>query len=214
MRSVKGSFKWVTLSVSILSMLSLVACSTGGLVKTYDGDVLDKSKVGILTAAENISLLSVNGRAVQKYLLSNIEVNYALQEGGNVVVFEYESIWGKAKRGSEGSSSEKVLSEPKEVLINVKAGDKYLFNFIRPENSREAKKLAAEFKASIHNQNGVLVAESGAVARRKPNVGSSESRYGQPNNTDGLGTLESLKGIWATMSSEDKKEFLIWAFQE
>ena len=85
----------------LLISLTLLGCTSDKIVKTYDGKILAKDEVAVLTAPQNITLLSVNGKEVQQYLLSNLDVNYALKAGENLVVFKYESIWSKAKRDEE-----------------------------------------------------------------------------------------------------------------
>src|SRR5690606_37420620 len=74
--------------VSLLICLSALmsACSSNKLVKTYPGELLPEQSVGVLTAPESITVLSVNGSPVTQYLLSNLEVRYALKEGENLVV--------------------------------------------------------------------------------------------------------------------------------
>lgn len=132
----------------LLISLTLLGCTSDKIVKTYDGKVLAKDEVAVLTAPQNITLLSVNGKEVQQYLLSNLDVNYALKAGENLVVFKYESIWSKAKRDEEtGARVDVVESEPLEVRIMSKPGAKYNFSFVPASNLREAKELAATFVA-------------------------------------------------------------------
>jgi len=109
----------------ILSVLFLVACSTGKIVKTYDGDELLTEELAVLTAPENIVVLSINGKKMKKYLLSDLNVNYGLKPGENLVVFQHKSVWAKAVRENrDAPRSETVVSEPKEVLVLAKAGER------------------------------------------------------------------------------------------
>lgn len=202
------------------------ACSSNKLVKTYEGEPLPDASVAVLTAPENITLLSVNGKAVTQYLLSNLEVNYALQEGENLVVFQYESIWGKARRDEEtGSRADVVQSEPLEVLINAKAGKRYSFSFMPAGNVREAKVLAASFMAQIIDENKDLVAESVAlgayakakdqrVAKEKALLADKVDSEKRAADSSGLSVSEKLKALWSQANAEEKKAFMVWVFQE
>lgn len=204
-----------SLLVSALTIALLAGCSSNKLVKTYEGETLAEGQVAILTAGENIALLSVNGEQVPDYLLSNISVNYGLKPGENVVVFQYESIWGKAKRGEDGPSAEVVESKPREVVINAKPGDKLAFVSGSAENVREARALAADFDADVINQKGKIVASSQDVREKKAaRVAGQASANTQMNSAgEGLPALEAMKVLWSDLSAEEKKSFLKWAFQ-
>ena len=122
---------WLNFKIlSLACVLVLTACSTNKIVQTYDGAVLPNKAISILTAPENIILLSVNGQAVPQYMLSNLEVNYGLKAGENLIVFQYESIWSKAKKDDEtGSRVELIKSDPLAVVIPALAGKNYNFNW-------------------------------------------------------------------------------------
>lgn len=209
----------------LIFSLTMVACSSNKVVKTYDGKALANESIAVLNAPENITVLSVNGKDVQQYLLSNLNVNYGLKPGENLVVFKYESIWSKAKRDEEsGSRVDIVESEPLEVLIKARAGVDYHFNFLPAKNVREAKELAAAFSAQILDENKGLVAESVALntyLNEKESVAQQEEKLYQENKVaennqskaEDKTVLDSLKEIWPTASADEKKAFLVWVFQ-
>jgi uncharacterized protein YccT (UPF0319 family) len=214
--------------VSLLICLSALmsACSSNKLVKTYPGELLPEQSVGVLTAPESITVLSVNGSPVTQYLLSNLEVRYALKEGENLVVFQYESIWSKARRDDEtGSRVNVVKSEPLEVLIDVKVGERYRFNIPSVTNQKEAEELASSFVARIVDAQQNLVAESmvlGAheqAALIEKNENELAKSAGQPDaDSSSVSNLTSstdrLKALWFEASAEEKKAFMVWVFQE
>jgi len=204
-------FKIGSMCFSLLVFLVVSGCSTGRLVKTYEGAILNDSEVGKLTAPENISLISVNGQALPSYLLPNLNVNYALETGENVVVFQYESVWGKAKKGENGARSESVVSEQKEVLIDVVPGEAYTFSYLKPSNVREARKFADDFSVSVYDAGNNLVAESKqlnyhALLSQSLVKGEVVARVGD--------AVDKLKLLWSTVTAEEKKVFLAWVFQE
>ena len=220
--------RYITYLLLCFSVL-ISACSSNKLVKTYPGEKLPESSVAVLTAPENITLLSVNGQAVTQYLLSNLEVRYALEEGKNLIVFQYESIWGKAIRDSEtGSRVEVVKSRPLEVLINARAGEQYRFNFMPADNQKEAEALAQNFVAQIVDAKDNLVAESLALGSNQKadderakkekallidKAEAAEVLAGKAK-TDGITVIDRLKALWAEANAEQKKAFMVWVFQE
>jgi uncharacterized protein YccT (UPF0319 family) len=197
----------------ILSMLFLMACSTGKIVKTYEGDALSAEQLTVLIAPENIVVLSVNGNRVKRYLLSDLNVSYGLKPGENLVVFQYESVWAKTIReDKDAPRSVKITSEPKEVLIDAKAGEKLHFRFKDSENVREARALSEVFEAELIDSKLNVIAQS-------TNVGSHENHKAEEKNiaqtqTSDLATVDALKVLWGAASAEEKKTFLSWAFQK
>lgn len=222
----KNKEKAMLQSIKILSVLFIslvvVACSSGTIVKTYEGDSMAKEQVAVLTAPENISLISVNGKKVPKYLLSSINVNYGLKPGTNVVVFGYESVWAIPGKTEDGQRSELAESGPKEVVIDAVAGAQYNFQFTEAENIREARELAQNFKAEIVDANKTIVASSTDTGVYAPPVEKSANAIlsrvaadsgSADDSSNKLPTLEGLKVLWKNASADDKKEFLKWAFE-
>lgn len=198
----------------VLSALLLAACSTGKIVKAYDGDELLAEQLAVLTAPEGIAVLSINGKKLKKYLLDDINVNYGLKPGENLVVFQYGSVWAKAVReDKDAPRSEKVTSEPKEVLIDAKAGEKLNFRFKSGSNAREAKVLAAKFEAEVVDSKLNTVARSAEVGTYVASNAKVSLAEEKPE-TSGLQTLDALKVLWKAATAEEKKTFLAWAFQK
>lgn len=212
-------------ALMLFMSLILLACTSGKIVKTYEGKVLPQAEVAVLTASENISIQSVNGVEVQQYLLSNLEVNYGLKAGENLIVFQYESIWSKAKKDEEtGSRVDVVKSKPLEVRIVAKPGAKYTFSFMPASNVREAKQLASSFEAQIVDEQKNLVAESVALnthkkeqeqlmAKEQSLLLEARVAKSQALGTDKMLVIDQLKAIWPSASAEEKKAFLVWVFQ-
>lgn len=209
--------------VLVLGVLLLAACSTGKIVQSYEGDVLQAAELSVLTAPENIVVLSINGKKVKKYLLSDLNVRYGLKPGQNLVVFQYESVWAKAIRAEQDAPrSEKVVSAPKEVLIDAKAGENLHFSFKNVGNVRAAKDLAAEFDAELLDEKLNVVARSAELGTY--DVGEdvalpvkAKLRSGKKEGLSEAGTLQTLdalKVLWGTATADEKKEFLSWAFQK
>jgi uncharacterized protein YccT (UPF0319 family) len=205
-------------ALMLLISFVLFGCTSDKIVKTYKGKILSKDAIAVLTAPENITLLSVNGSDVQQYLLSNLSVNYGLKSGENLVVFKYESIWSKAIRDKEtGSRVDVVTSQPLEVLISATPGAKYNFNFVPASNVREAKILAANFVAQVVDENKNLITESVALntyQKEKDALVQGQKVKGIIN--EGLGSvsvIEQLKQLWPLASAAEKKAFLVWVFE-
>ena len=221
---------WSLIGVLLLAGVG-AGCSGGKIVTTYEGSALAKPDVAVLTAPDNIALISVNGKVVPKYLLSSIEVNYGLKPGANLVVFEYASVWSNANQmDKDDARAEEVKSAPKEVLINAAAGNQFTFSFVRPTNIREAKVLAANFSADIIDASNQVVARSEELGSHQAKQAESSSQLVEnaalPASADiaatdgsslapttGLPTIDALKALWRKASAAEQKEFLKWAFQ-
>lgn len=208
--------RFSSLALMLVISLVLFGCASDKIVKTYKGKVLADDDIAVLTAPENITLLSVNGHGVQQYLLSNLSVNYGLKEGENLVVFKYESIWSKAKRDEEtGSRVDVVESQPLEVLIQATPGAKYNFNFEPAVNIREAKILASNFVAQVVDENKKLITESVALNTYQKTKDALVQEQ-KVSASDGLGSvsvIEQLKQLWPSATAEEKKAFLAWVFK-
>tara|TARA_R110001592_G_scaffold272481_1_gene539252 strand:+ start:7186 stop:7851 length:666 start_codon:yes stop_codon:yes gene_type:complete len=206
--------------------LILFGCASDKIVKTYEGKVLPQDAIAVLTAPENITVLSVNGVGVQEYLLSSLNVNYGLKAGENLVVFKYASIWSRAKKDQEtGLRVDVVESDPLEVLIGARPGAKYNFNFLPANNVREAKELASAFAAQVIDAQKNLVAESVALntfqsAKDKLQLKEQALMLEKEANkhvvlsSDGASVIDQLKAIWPSANADEKKEFLVWVFQK
>ncbi|MDX1451511.1 MAG: DUF2057 family protein [Oleiphilaceae bacterium] len=231
--------QWFKLASAIAVVVLVSACSGNKVVPTYDGPKLAVDQQAILTAGENITVISVNGQRVPKYLLSNIEVNYGLKPGSNSVVFQYRSVWARHNYGEDGPRAQEVSSAPQQVIVDVKAGDRLRFDYAKASNYREAQQLASNFEASVVNERGDILANSHAPL---PKVKESvvAAAINEPATTGGDGAaaltvasvvvpataatpasggdnrlpaLDGLKVLWERASAEEKKAFLKWAFK-
>jgi len=251
---------WITPWV----FLFLVGCSSTSLVKTYDGPQVDPSRSAVLSVSDGIEVLSVNGKEVKKYLLPELDLNYQLLPGVNIVTFTHETLWAKAGKKEEGeSNAELIVTKPMMVRFNAKAGEVYHFNFESPESRNEALNNVATFDAMLVDSSGRFVAASalyvegddssgGAVVagvnNQKAALGSAPDNAAggatvavtgaavaggvvaaqatAPANTaalmpvapvsaqgGALPTIEALKVLWESASTDEKKEFLKWAFK-
>ncbi len=206
-----------------LLLISLAACSMSNkVVKTYEGEVLSKEQLAVLSAPANITVLSVNGKAMQNYLLSNLNTKYGLKSGSNQVVFQYESLWAKpGTKASGGARSEKIESPPHSVSFEAKVGEHYTFSFKAAENVREARQLAANFAATLVDAQGhelamsklyeFALADAASLAQKTVDVVQVKAL---PSGRDSASKLDDLKIIWGEMSAKERKAFLAWAFQD
>jgi len=157
--------------------------------------------------------LSINGKKMKKYLLSDLNVNYGLKPGENLVVFQHKSVWAKAVRENrDAPRSETVVSEPKEVLVLAKAGERLNFKFQNGNNLREAKAFAEIFEAEVIDSKSNTIAQSAEVGTYA--IANAEEKLTSLPETSNLQTLDALKVLWKTTSADEKKAFLAWAFQK
>ncbi|KZY39894.1 hypothetical protein A3752_18615 [Oleiphilus sp. HI0081] len=208
----------------VLSLVLLSACSASNkVVQTYEGNILPQDQLAVVLAPENISLISVNGREVPTYLLSNIETKYGLRAGLNQLVFKYESIWAKPGPQTNGNSrSEKTESQLVMLEFNALAGESYNFVYAEADNIREARSLASNFSASLVDKVGQELAVSVPYTEKSSanqkvfvsgKVTGADSGLSE-SKSEAASSLVSLKELWGKTSTEDRKAFLVWAFQE
>lgn len=199
----------------VLVCFSVLAACTGKPVKMYSGDALSDDQVVVLSAGDNIEVVSVDGKKVKKYLLSNIETNYALSPGKHTVVFNYTSVWAKAASNTDDSRSTLVESKPHMVTFDAKPGARLRFEFDAVDNVRDAKELADNFSARVVDGGGQALASSKVYI---PTVESVEAKQlaaqGNASVLDNdLATIDAMKLLWERASADEKKQFLKWAFQ-
>lgn len=214
-----------SLALMLLISIVLFGCASDKVVKTYQGKVLSEDVIAVLTAPENITLLSVNGVEVQQYLLSNLSVNYALKPGENLIAFKYKSIWSKVKRDQEtGARVDVVESQPLEVLISATSGAKYNFSVAMPSNLKEARILADDFVAKVVDENNNIVAESSILGGHQKSGAALLAGQKEPllddkidgankESQEGVSVIEQLKRLWPNANANERKEFLSWVFQ-
>lgn len=199
----------------LLACFSLLAACTGKPVKMYAGDTLSDDQVVMLAAGENIEVVSVDGKKVTKYLLSNIETSYALSPGKHTVVFNYTSVWAKAASNTDESRSTLVESKPYVLTFDAKPGARLRFEFDAVDNVRDAKVLAENFSAQVVDDSGKALAMSKIYV---PKVESAEAKQltaqgGTAALDNDLATIDAMKLLWERASADEKKQFLKWAFQ-
>lgn len=215
----------------LLSVFVFSGCASDKIVKTYEGAELPSNAISILTTPENITLLSVNDAPVSQYLLSNLRVNYGLKEGDNLIVFKYESLWGKAKKDKDtGKRVEVVESEPLAVVLTAKPGVNYSFNAVAASNIRQAKQMASNPVVGLVDDKKNIVAESTSLAiyqssiEQKEQVQKSEEAnalVGEKRipesvvkQEQSITPLARLKQVWASTNEEERKAFMVWVFQK
>lgn len=196
-----------------LAVFTVSACSTGKIVKAYEGDDRPSDQIAVLTAPENIRVVAIDGKKMPTYMLSGITTDYGLLPGKHVIEFEYEGVWAISKPDEEGRTSKNIVSQPREVSLNASSGEAFTFHFDRPENLTEAEALAANFVAQLVDKTGAVVGRSEVKAEEKVVDPALSAELQGSDAASQMSKLDALKTLWATMSAEDKKAFLSWAFQ-
>lgn len=212
-------------------------------VQTWEGPSAERNQIAILEKPGSVKVLSVNGQEMDNFLMDDIELNYELLPGQNTVVFSYKTIWAKKGVVEDGESKVTVIeTDPQQVVINAQAGETYSFVLPEPQTQREAERIAENFQATIVNANSRQVAQSTDYVAPEPQLptlnasgqqvapapaqapttrtsaatGAAAGAAGAatvPPAANGLPTLEGLKLLWERASTEEKKDFLRWAFQ-
>ncbi|WP_020410279.1 DUF2057 family protein [Hahella ganghwensis] len=163
--------------MSLLMMaVVLSACTASSrVVKTYEGDTLDKSQVAKLVTPEDVDIVEIDGVKQKEYLLESMSLTYDLLPGEHVVVFKYNGLFSKVRESDDADAprAELVQSDLRQARFSASAGQTYTFNFKRPENKAAAEVFAKTFQAVIVNNDGRSVAKDSkyvkpAVVASKP----------------------------------------------
>ena len=223
----------------LLAIVTLAACSASSrVVRTYEGEALDASRVARLLKPQDIEILSVDGKETKSFLMDNLAMTYELVPGQHTVVFRYSTLWsipGKKQTGE--ANAEEIRSERVQVTFNAVAGRTYTFEVPEPGSRAEAVRAAQTFSTRLIDENkrsiavstayvapsrlgetaaasgapvAPVVVDGGAVA---PNAAANVPVVPAATPGGNLSNLDALKVLWQNASTEDKKEFLRWAFQ-
>lgn len=196
----------------VLAIATLTACSaTSRVVRTYEGEARPAGQVATILKPEDIKIESIDGVPVKSYLLDGFEMMYEILPGERTVAFRYESIWANpGRKENHEKQADVVQSEVRQVTFNAVAGRTYSFDFVRPNSRAEADRLAANFNATLTDQDGAQLAVSQDYAEpvKTLPLNSEVAPAGEK-----LSNLDALKLLWEKTSAEEKKEFLRWAFE-
>lgn len=196
--------------------LALTACASSiSRVETWQGNPAEASEAAVLKAPGEIQVKSVNGRAVTNYLLEDLALDYALLPGENEVVFTYKTIWANPGIVENGESKVfTVESEAQVVRFEAQPNEVYRFDFKKPRRRAEAEAMMPEFRASLVDSSGQVVATSAKwEPRSRTRAPLPDRRHTLPDDAAAGSALEQLKAIWGTASEEEKRAFLRWAFE-
>lgn len=214
----------------LLTSVALVGCSSAmKSVQTWEGAAAEADQVAVLEVPGSIQVMRVNGRQVGNFLMDDLALDYQLLPGENTVVVTHKTIWAKNTVVRNGESKvHTVISEPQQFVLNARTGEVYRFDIPELANREEAEAFAANFDGRIVNQSGRVVAEAGTpttsprpalpVLERSPEavaVAPAVASGAAPAAASGepINRLDALKQIWGQASSEEKREFLRWAFE-
>ncbi len=199
----------------VLLSLCLVACSSGKIVKTWEGDEKPANELALLTAPEHITLLAVDGKAMPDYLLQGLTTTYSLLPGEHILEFKFETLWAVARKAENSSPSRVVSSEPQQVRVRVEPGQQLTFRYPTPGNLRDAEAIAATFSAELVDAQGRVVAKSvpaGTYTLPDTEPLKQAQAIAGVSESD-VSRLDALKVLWSRLSAEEKKAFLSWAFE-
>ncbi|MEX2476077.1 DUF2057 family protein [Marinobacter sp.] len=188
--------QWV---VFLLTALLVSGCSSSMTrVQTWEGEATTAGSA-LLKAPGEIRVASVNGRAMESFLMDDLALDYDLLPGETQVVFSSKTIWAKAGVVRSGESKVHVIeTEPHVVSFTAQAGETYRFQFAKPNSRRDAETMIENFTGAIVNEAGDEVASFELWDGQVPASGND---------------LEQMKAVWQRASEEDKRSFLRWAFE-
>lgn len=205
----------------------LAACQSSAVVHLYDGPQLQDSAVVTVQVPEQLEVLAINGRAMERgYSLFSPILELKLAPGEYRIEAYYKELWE-----TSADSHDVYRSEPVTFVVNGQAGERYQLSYRAPANADEVKRLAANFSGWSENlstgerrattesglsrpsvlssltgrSNSTAVAAAPpadtvlTTAAPAPVVSSSDTSY-----------LDILKAYWSQANGEERREFLRW----
>lgn len=204
--------------LALVLSFTLVGCASSlTRIDTWQGDPSAAQNPAVLKAPGEIQVVSVNGRNMTNFLISDLALDYGLLPGQNDVVFTYKTIWARTGVVRDGESKvHTVESERQRVRFDAQPGAVYQFQFDRPSSRQQAEAMMANFSAAIVSETGEVagrselwddqaVAEAVRTPLSSPVDGAESDVAGTP--------LDRLKSVWSEASEEEKRTFLRWAFE-
>lgn len=204
----------------VLSAL-LMACSATGPVRFYSGPPKQKDQLAIVEVPAAISVLSIDGKAVDSPSKESGSYEVQLEPGFHLIEFRYVLFWGTYESGKL------VKSKNTGVDAVFEAGKTYAIRYKKPQDADEAEDFFNDFKANlvdlssgkqyssyeIKDLEATLAAHQAKMqaASQAPAVttgtGSSLPNAETATNAD---PLKRLKFWWLMANQQERKEFTQW----
>lgn len=216
------------IAIASLSWL-LAACQSASVLHLYEGPELPDSAVLTVHIPEQLEVLAINGRAMERgYSLFTTSRELKLVPGEYRIEAYYKELWETSVE-----SHDVYRSDPVTFVVDGQAGERYELSYEAPANAEESKRLAENFSGWAENL---------TTGERRPTTGSKLSRPGlfgslggssteastavapidsstpaarpEPaspsNNSADTSYLDLLKAYWSQASSDERREFLRW----
>ncbi|GGC82823.1 DUF2057 family protein [Marinobacter halophilus] len=211
---VSSVFKWLAVVVSF----TLAGCASSVTrIDTWQGDPVEADNPAVLKAPGEIQMITVNGRKMTNFLISDLALDYGLLPGQNDVVFTYKTIWARTGVVRDGESKVHTIeSERQRVSFDAQPGAVYRFQFDRPSSRQQAEAMMKTFSAAIVSDTGEVAGRSelwdGKAMADAPRTPVSSSKVDDETGVADT-PLDRLKSVWSEASEEEKRTFLRWAFE-
>lgn len=154
----------------------LMGCSASQrVVKTYEGPALPENQLARLQVPEDIKIIEIDGIRQKTYLLDNLALTYSLLPGEHTIVYQYSSIWARAKRTSDAVEPrvDLIQSDLRQVRMVFQPAETYTFSFQKPSDKREAVNFANQFAAVIVDENNKKIAGDSPVSTAPARMAST-----------------------------------------
>ncbi len=216
-------------ALALVASLTLAACSSSPVVRTYEGEVREATEVARVLKAGDLEIVQIDGKAQKSYLLDNDAMEYELLPGTHTIVFRYSKLWALPGNKDIGEKrAEEIESELLAVTFEAQPGDTYHFEVPQLKTRETVEQFARAPELRLLTEAGHTVAESApwseSAGSRADMVAAEPVSFPETGDVaaDSLASvapgaelppLEALKILWSKASADEKKEFLRWAFQ-
>lgn len=202
---------WCKQGVVALAVMSLMACSTQGPVKTYEGPVRAISDVALISVPEQVEVMSIDGREPpSSFLKSNVELS--LLPGEHVFSLRYVELFQIT-----ADEHDVVRSKLAALRFTAKPGATYKLGIPKQAGHDAAIKFAREpVFTLLDNQNGDVTESSPIKSYAEASLVDTISKAFTENQAAAgpVTNLDLLKDVWARTSPDERRAFRIWLDQQ
>lgn len=190
----------------------LTGCAASGPLKTYEGPARAATETAIVTAPEQIEVMSIDGREPPPNFLRS-QTQLALLPGEHVLSLRYVELFQLT-----ADDHDVVRSRQAALRFSARAGGRYRLELPPGKMNHEAAQefaKAPSFKL-VSAQDDVVTEstpiKSYAEASLIDTIGKAFESQGEPERP--VTNLDLLKDVWGRSSEDEKKAFRSWLDQQ
>ncbi|MDP6525653.1 MAG: DUF2057 family protein [Kiritimatiellia bacterium] len=197
--------------IGLLLVCACAGCASPKIQQVYAGPRLPITAVARLRVPSTMVLMDVDGQSIGERAFASRSATYELRPGTRRCLVRYEDTWPM-----DEAESEKVISDPVMVNVELKAGQEYYFAHDSPVFLAVARRMAKNFRPELRQKEifSSTAPPAGHIAtapdtRAEHAAASSMAESAPPEpEAEIISPLEMLLYWWDKASPEERKFFI------